>query len=222
MSEIRPETPRSVYNEGCLAAHALDLLGERWSFLVIRELIFGPKRFGLLRAGLPGISASVLTQRLEGLQAAGIVRRRMLPDPAEVQVYELTEAGQAALPVLEAMCQWAVQVPGHDPTKFISPSALMISMGAMTDRAKAAGLTVRVGFDLGRETFSGGIEAGRWRARRGAAEGDIAFAGSANALAPVIYGPAPLCHWIDSGAIAFTGDPALGQRFVDLFSLRPR
>ena len=222
MSEIRPETPRSVYNEGCLAAHALDLLGERWSFLVIRELIFGPKRFGLLRAGLPGISASVLTQRLQGLEAAGIVRRRMLPDPAEVQVYELTEAGQAALPLLEAMCQWAVQVPGHDPTKFISPSALMISMGAMIDGAKSAGMTVRAGFDLGRETFTGGIKAGRWRARRGAAEGDIAFAGSANALAPVIYGPAPLRHWIDSGAIAFTGDPALGQRFVDLFSLRPR
>ena len=222
MSEIRPETPRSVYNEGCLAAHALDLLGERWSFLVIRELIFGPKRFGLLRAGLPGISASVLTQRLQGLEAAGIVRRRMLPDPAEVQVYELTDAGQAALPLLEAMCQWAVQVPGHDPTKFISPSALMISMGAMIDGAKSAGMTVRAGFDLGRETFTGGIKAGRWRARRGAAEGDIAFVGSANALAPVIYGPAPLRHWIDSGAIVFTGAPALGQRFVDLFSLRPR
>ena len=222
MSEIRPETLRSVYNEGCLAAHALDLLGERWSFLVIRELIFGPKRFGLLRAGLPGISASVLTQRLQGLEAGGIVRRRMLPDPAEVQVYELTEAGQAALPLLEAMCQWAVQLPGHDPTKFISPSALMISMGAMIDGAKSAGMTVRAGFDLGRETFTGGIKAGRWRARRGAAEGDIAFTGSANALAPVIYGPAPLRHWIDSGAIAFTGDPALGQRFVDLFSLRPR
>ena len=222
MSEIRPDSRRSVYNEGCLAAHALDLLGERWSFLVIRELIFGPKRFGLLRAGLPGVSASVLTQRLQGLELAGIVRRRMLPDPAEVQVYELTEAGQAALPLLEAMCQWAVQLPGHDPTKFISPSALMISMGAMIDGAKAAGMTVRAGFDLGRETFTGGIEAGRWQARRGAAEGDIAFVGSANALAPVIYGPAPLRHWIDSGAIAFTGDPALGQRFVDLFSLRPR
>ena len=222
MSEMRPETPRSAYNEGCLAAHALDLLGERWSFLVIRELIFGPKRFGLLRAGLPGISASVLTQRLQGLEAGGIVRRRMLPDPAEVQVYELTEAGQAALPLLEAMCQWAVQVPGHDPTKFISPSALMISMGAMMDRAKAAGLTVRAGFDLGRETFSADIEAGRWQAQRGAPEGDIAFTGSANALAPVIYGRAPLRYWIDSRAIAFTGDPALGQRFVDLFSLGRR
>ena len=88
--------PRSIYDEGCIAAHALDLLGDRWALLVTRELMLGPKRFALIRSGLPGISASVLTRRLEGLEAAGLVHRLTLPDPAGVQVYGLTALGGGA------------------------------------------------------------------------------------------------------------------------------
>lgn len=210
---------RSIHDEGCIAAHALDILGERWSFLVLRELMFGPKRFGLIRAGLPGISASVLTQRLEGLEAAGILRRRLLPEPADVQVYELTETGLAARPVIEALCRWGVSMPGHDPTKFISPSSLMFSMMVMVNPDVARGLPLHAGFDLGRESFRGALKGGRWEVERGAAEGDLVFAGSPNALAPVIYGPLPLTHWTGSEAVRFTGDPVLGQRFIDAFSL---
>ena len=211
---------RSIHEEGCIAAHALDILGERWSFLVLRELMLGPKRFGLIRAGLPGISASVLTQRLEGLEAAGILRRRMLPEPADVQVYELTETGLAARPVIEALCRWGIKMPGHDPTKFISPSSLMFSMMVMVNPETARGLPVQAGFDLGRESFRGTLVDGRWEVERGAAEGDLVFSGSPNALAPVIYGPKPLAQWSGSDAVRFTGDPVLGQRFIDAFSLR--
>ncbi|HQU68394.1 MAG TPA: helix-turn-helix domain-containing protein [Albidovulum sp.] len=211
---------RSIHEEGCIAAHALDILGERWTFLVMRELMFGPKRFGLIRAGLPGISASVLTQRLEGLEASGIVRRMLLPKPAEVQVYALTDVGLAARPVIEALCRWGVRMPGHDPTKFISPTSLMFSMMVMVDEDAARGLAVQAGFDLGRESFRGALVAGRWQVEPGPAEGDLVFAGSPNALAPVIYGPQPLAHWSGSETVRFSGDPALGQRFIDLFSLR--
>lgn len=218
------ETPRasrrSIHEEGCIAAHALDILGERWTFLVMRELMFGPKRFGLIRAGLPGISASVLTQRLEGLESTGIVQRVLLPKPAEVQVYALTDVGLAARPVIEALCRWGVAMPGHDPTKFISPSSLMFSMMVMIDEKAARGLAVRAGFDLGRESFRGALVEGRWEVEPGPAEGDLVFAGSPNALAPVIYGPQPLTHWSGSEAVRFSGDPVLGQRFIDLFSLR--
>lgn len=210
---------RSIHDEGCIAAHALDILGERWTFLVIRELMFGPKRFGLIRAGLPGISASVLTQRLEGLEASGLLRRTLLPEPADVPVYELTDAGRGARPVIEALCRWGAVMPGHDPAKFISPSALMMSMAAQIDHAAAEGMEVRAGFDLGRESFRGALVGGRWVVERGRAEGDLIFAGSPNALAPVIYGPAPLAHWLGTDALRFTGDPELGQRFIDLFSL---
>lgn len=211
---------RSIYEEGCIAAHALDLLGDRWAILVIRELMFGAKRFGLIRAGLPGISASVLTQRLEGLEAGGILTRVALPDPAEVHVYELTRLGQAARPVIDALCRFGVRLPGHDPAKFISPSALMLSMAAMIDRKAAREAAISAGFDLGRESFHGALVRGQWRPERGPAEGDIVFRGSPNALAPVIYGTAPLDHWLASEAVTIDGDPAIGQRFVDLFRLR--
>src|ERR671917_2501717 len=85
--------PRRSYEDACGAAHALDLVGERWALLVMRELMLGPKRFSDLRADLPGISANVLTQRLEGLEASGILARRKLPPPASAQVYELTPWG---------------------------------------------------------------------------------------------------------------------------------
>src|SRR3954447_12897338 len=75
-------TSRRSYDDACGAAHALDLVGERWALLVIRELMLGPKRFGDLRRDLPGISANVLTQRLEGLEEVGVVIRRRLPPPA--------------------------------------------------------------------------------------------------------------------------------------------
>jgi DNA-binding HxlR family transcriptional regulator len=84
---------RRRYEDGCGTAHALDLLGERWALLVMRELMLGPKRFSDIRADLPGISANTLTQRLEGLEKAGIVTREKLPPPASGQVYGLTEWG---------------------------------------------------------------------------------------------------------------------------------
>ena len=74
------------YDDACAAAHAMDIVGERWALPVMRELMLGPRRFGELKASLNGISANVLTQRLEGLEAAGVVRRVKLPPPASVQV----------------------------------------------------------------------------------------------------------------------------------------
>jgi DNA-binding HxlR family transcriptional regulator len=212
--------PRSVYEEGCIAAHALGLLGDRWAILVIRELVFGGKRFGAIRAGLPGISASVLTQRLEGLEAGGVLRRVALPDPADVHVYELTKLGEAVRPVIDALCRVGARLPGHDPSKFISPSALMLSMVAMIDRKAAREEQISAGFDLGRESFRGALVRGQWRPERGPAEGDLVFQGSPNALARVIYGKAPFRQWLGSDVVTLRGDPDAGQRFVDLFRLR--
>ena len=121
-------------------AHALDLIGERWALLVMRELMIGPRRFGDLRASLPGISANVLTQRLEGLEAAGILRRRKLPPPASVQVYELTEWGREAEPILLSLGKWAMRSPRHDPTLPLSPVALMLSFRAKFEPARAHGV----------------------------------------------------------------------------------
>ena len=87
------DTVSRTYDDACAAAHALDLVGERWALLVVRELLLGPKRFTDLRAGLPHISPNVLAQRLRELEGAGVVRRRKLPPPAASRVYELTPWG---------------------------------------------------------------------------------------------------------------------------------
>ena len=106
---------RRRYDDACGTAHALDLVGERWALLVMRELMLGPKRFSDIRADLPGISANMLTQRLEGLEAAGVLVRRRLPPPASAQVYELTPWGYEAEPIFQVLGRWAARSPEPRP-----------------------------------------------------------------------------------------------------------
>lgn len=94
------------YAQFCPLARAAEVLGERWTLLVVRELLVGPQRFSDLRRRLPGVSSSVLTERLERLERRGIVRRAQLPPPAASAVYELDEAGQALLPVVTELIRW--------------------------------------------------------------------------------------------------------------------
>ena len=89
-----------TYGDGCGIAHALDLVGERWALLVVRELLLGPKRFTDLRSGLPHVSPDMLAQRLRDLEQAGLIHHRRLPPPYGSQVYELTAAGCALEPAL--------------------------------------------------------------------------------------------------------------------------
>ncbi len=214
---------RKSYEEGCLAAHALDLIGDRWALLVVRELMLGPKRFGGIRAGIPGVSANILTRRLEELEAAGILARRTLPLPAGVQVYGLTVAGQGLRPVIEALCRWGGGMPGHEPRLFISPTSLMLSMGAMIDRAAARGLTATAGFGCGPENFATTIAEGVFSVTPvEKPRGSLVLSGTTNALAAAVYGAQPLADMVRKGMIDFAGDIARGQAFVDLFSLRPK
>lgn len=207
---------RKTYGEGCLAAHALDLIGDRWALLVVRELMLGPKRFGAIRAGLPGVASNILTRRLEDLVRAGILRRRGLPAPASAPAYELTEGGLGLRPVLRELCRWAVTMPGHDPRLPISPTALMLSMEAMM---RPAG-RFSAGFEMEGEAFALTADAQGLHIRRSdSAEGEMIFAGHPNDMAVAIYGPAPLADVAASGRIRFTGDLSRGQGFVDLFSL---
>jgi DNA-binding HxlR family transcriptional regulator len=203
------------YDEGCLAAHALNLIGDRWALLVVRELMFAPKRFQMIRAGMPGITASVLTQRLAQLRDAGVI----LHDE-KLGIYSLTEAGRALLPVLEALCRWALIVPGHDPTRFISPSALMISMGVSLIADRAAGVDVLAGFDFETEAFEMRVKDGQLRTEAVARpEAPFVLKGSGNTMAFTVYGAAPLSAMVAKGFASVSGDLAAAQNFIDLFRL---
>src|SRR4051812_1920981 len=208
---------RRTYDDACGLAHALDLIGERWAMLVLRELAYGPRRFSELKGDLPGISANVLTQRLGELERRGIVRKTRLPPPASVQVYEATPWGLEAVPVIARLGRWAARSPLHDPTLPISHVAIMMSLETMLDPEHARGLNARVGFRLGETSYVAILHDGRLEVQRRQAEGcDVTFTAAPAALAAVIYGGAPL------ETIAVEGDMGLAKRFVTLFPLPPK
>jgi DNA-binding HxlR family transcriptional regulator len=100
------------YDQYCPIAHALQVVGERWTLLVVRELASGPKRYTDIAAGLPGIGTNILAGRLRDLEAEGIIAKHRLPPPAASQVYELTERGYGLMPVLRSLAHWGAQSLG--------------------------------------------------------------------------------------------------------------
>ena len=214
---------RRRYDDACGTAHALDLIGERWALLVMRELMLGPKRFSDIRADLPGISANVLTQRLEGLEGAGLLVRRKLPPPTSAQVYELSQWGYEAEPIVKSLGRWAARSPAHDPTLPLSATSLMLSFRTMFDPARAQGIDARVGFRVGTETFAGRIAGGRFDVERGDPAGaDIVFAGEPTMVAAAVYGGQPIDALEAAGVLRVEGDRALAERFTTLFPLPPK
>ena len=198
----------------------MDIIGERWALPVMRELMLGPRRFGELKASLGGISANVLTQRLEGLEAAAVVRRFRLPPPASVQVYELTPWGYEAGPIFQAMGRWAVRSPAHDPSRPFSAVSLMLSFRTMMDLSRTDGLQARIGFQIGEESFVLGIAGQIVTVGRGETDGcDVVFAGSTSAIGAAAYGGVSLVELEHAGDLMIDGDRRLAERFVTLFPL---
>src|SRR5437762_2813280 len=148
MTKYRQIEEKRHYEDACGLAHALELVGERWAMLVLRELAYGPRRFSELKADLLGISANVLTQRLTELEARGLVRKVRLPPPASVQVYEATEWGLEAVPLIASLGRWAARSPCHDPTLPMSHVSIIMSLQTLLSPALADGLHARIGFRL--------------------------------------------------------------------------
>lgn len=209
------------YHDACGMAHGLELLGDRWALFVVRELMLGPRRFGDLRADLPGISANVLTQRLAELEERGIVERTRLPPPANVPVYGLTDWGYEAEPIIQTLGRWAARSPGHDPTLPISAVSILLSLRTMIDLARVGDLALTVGFRFEEVDYVGHLTSDDLAISRAAAgDPDLLFSGAPEAFAAYVYGNVP----IDAlgGALVIEGDPALARRFADLFTLPPK
>lgn len=214
---------RRRYDDACGAALGMDYVGERWALLLIRELLLGPRRFGEIRAGLPGISANVLTQRLNGLEAAGIVARHRLPPPANAQVYALTPWGQEAEPVVLALAKWALRSPTHDPTLPFSAVSLMLSLKMLLMRERAGTWRARVAFRLGADPYVATLADEALAVVRGMADdADATLSGRPPAFLPVVFGGRPLGDALDEGVIALGGNRAIAERFVTLFQLPPK
>ncbi|MCK9543497.1 MAG: helix-turn-helix transcriptional regulator [Novosphingobium sp.] len=208
------------YDDACGTAFAMELVGERWSLLIVRELMFGGRRFSDLRGALPGISAKVLTERLEGMERAGILSRVELAGPPAVRLYELTPWGYGAEEPIKALGYWAAQSPDHDPTLPLSAASFMLSLRTMFDPARAKGARFSGAIAIGAERFFVKLGKKGFRAERGAVENpDFSLAApSASVLAALVYGKAPLAELAEAGLEA-TGAPPAIAAFVDLFHL---
>ena len=209
------------YDDACGTAFGLELLGERWTMLVVRELMLGPRRFSGLRASLPGISAKVLTERLGTLEAARVLTRRTLEEPAQVQVYELTEWGYAAEPVMQELGRWAAMSSGHDPMLPLSPVSLMLSLRTMFDPLKAEGLNLVIGFEIGGEAFTATLREGALPVVRGRPQTPTATirAPNATALAALFYAGAPVLELERDMGLVIEGDRDAAIRFAEIFEL---
>jgi len=202
------------FDDACGLAHAMELLGERWAMLVLRELAYGPRRFSELKADLQGISANVLTQRLSELEARGLVRKTKLPPPASVQVYEATGWGLEAIPVIASLGRWAARSPLHNPALRMSHVSVVMSLQTLISAERAEGLDARVGFRFGDTNYVVMVHDGVLDVARGdGGPCDVTFIGSPTDVAGVIHGGAPL------DTIRVEGDLALADRFRTLFPL---
>ena len=202
----------------------MELVGERWTLMVVRELMLGARRFSDIRASLPGISAKTLTERLASLERSNILTRRQLPPPGKAQVYELTEWGYAAEPLLQEAGRWAAQSSAHDPLLPLSPVSLMLSMRTMVDKRNVGSVKGRIGFVIGEDSFVAEPDHGRLPIRRASVEGaDAVFrAPAATVIAGGLYAGVPWEQLEQEAGLVIEGNRALALRYAALFSLPPK
>lgn len=215
-----PASGRRSYKDGCAAAHALDLIGERWALLVVRELLLGPKRFTDIRAGVPNASPNVLAQRLRDLEASGVVRRRKLPPPAASRVYELTDWGRDLEPVIISLGRWGVRSPSKPRDAELGTDSLILSLRTMFAPEATDALNASYELRLGEDCFRAEVADGRFEIERGVAdEPDAVVETDAGTLAALIYEGRQLAEALRSGYIRIEGDRQAVERLLTLFPL---
>lgn len=227
------------YDDACATAFALELIGERWALLIVRELMLGARRFTELRAGLGGISAKSLSERLEGLEAAGILRRRALPRPLDITVYELSPWGYEALPIFEAIGRWSLRSPLHDTSLPLSPVAAMLSLRTTLRPARVT-RPIMARFRFGEDRFRVALDPGglliereddpylsserriNFDARRMSERASLEFELDTLSFRRVFYGKKPIEDEEAAGSLRLQGDRALAERFIAAFALPPK
>jgi DNA-binding HxlR family transcriptional regulator len=198
-----------TYGDRCGVARALDVVGERWALLIVRELVLGPKRFSDLRGGLPRVAPDVLSQRLRELEGAGVLRRTTLPPPSGARVYELTEWGQELEPLVIGLGAWGSRAPFPGGEAELGVDAFVIALKTLFQPGGFAGV---VDLRLGDDRFALTVRGGKLDARRGGAEDpDLAILADPGPLAAAMWHGGPLDD------VELLGDVALFDRFRALF-----
>ncbi|MGN5380746.1 winged helix-turn-helix transcriptional regulator [Streptomyces lasalocidi] len=206
-------SPRRSYDQYCSAARALDLVGDRWTLLVVRELLVGPRRYTDLHADLPGVSTDVLASRLKDMEQSGLATRRAAAPPGAASVYELSERGRELLPVLQALSTWgAAELGERRPTDAVRAHWFALPLLRSLREAGAGEGIVEVG-----------LEEGEFHLRVGAQEGPVYGDGPAPAGADarlvmdaaaceaVARGESSLPEAVRAGRVTVTGEGTLAK-----------
>jgi len=192
------------YGEQCGVARSLDVIGERWALLIVRELLLGPKRFNDLLAGLAGASPNVISQRLRELTGSGVIRQRDLGPPARVRVYELTEWGRELEPVVLHLGQWGTRAPLPEGARW-GLDSLLLALQATADPAVVNG---RYELRVGADAYTVDGTSGSVRVQRGTADRpDAALTTDAGTLHEVAIGKRSIADAAESGDLRLDGDP---------------
>jgi DNA-binding HxlR family transcriptional regulator len=201
-------TSRS-YGDACGIARALDVVGERWALLVVRELLLGPQRFSGVRRALPKASSNLVADRLRELEGHGVVRRRKLAPPASSWVYELTERGRELEPIVLALGSWGVRMPPPAPTTLSATSVLLFLRTCARPSPTAPGATYRL--ELDDRVWTVQTAAGQAVVQPGEpATADASLRTDPETLDALLEDPAALDAAIADGSVAAMGDlPAL-------------
>jgi DNA-binding HxlR family transcriptional regulator len=212
-----------TYNQYCGLAYALDVVGERWTMLIVRELIAGPRRFKDLMEGLPDISTNLLADRLRSLEQQGILRRRVLPPPAGSTVYELTDVGQGLETALLELGKWG--------SRFVPPSAEGVTVLGLNSYAltlktffrpeQAQGLDETYELHIGPEVLQVRIARGTIAVQQGTAlKADAVFYTDIETYLALLLGQVAPDAAIAEGRVRIEGDPAALSRLLAVCGVR--
>lgn len=213
--------PKRSYRQYCAIAHALDIVGERWTLLIVRELLMGPKRFTDLLNGLPGIGTNLLSSRLRELEESDILERRTLPPPAASAVYDLTELGHGLESVIAALHRWGSKTQAApDKKDQFRPEWSILAMQYAFRPELAKGLSETYEYRIGNEVFHARIEDGSIETRQGFAQNpDLIITTDPETYSAIAMQQVALVDAVNSGDVAVEGDADTLKRSAAIFGL---
>jgi len=209
--------PRRSYDQYCAVARGLDVIGDRWTLLLVRDLLLGPKRYKDLLSGLPGIGTNLLADRLKELEAAGLIERTQLPPPAGSAVYQLTETGQSLESVMTALGRWGARFLGAPrKTDIMVPRAYFVAMRGVFHPEAAAGLTLAYEVRIADLVFEVRITDGRLTTSEGRATNpDVILTMDVETLNALMFHTLTPAAAVASGRVEISkGDVKALEQFV--------
>jgi DNA-binding HxlR family transcriptional regulator len=211
-----------AYGQYCGFARALEMVGERWAFLIVRDLLVGAKRFTDLHRGLAGIPTNVLTARLKELEEAGVVRRRLLPRPTGSIVYELTAYGKELDDIVLRLGAWGAKSLGEPrPIEGITADSMVMAMRSTFRPEAARGTRATYEIHFGEIVINVRVRGAKLVVEKGALPGADLVIHAGIGIKSVMTGELTPTEALRNGSVHITGDPALLTRFAELFRIGP-